>query len=169
MNLQYRLPMALLFTLLTSCSGLIVPYQNAIPVGTTITLNREIRIPDHQFSVLMQNGEIRSKVSKYYPHCEIVVKASGKNYRLIHPDRFKVIKVNYEEMVSAPTTKYVGIRGHFDGGTFEPYTTLLYLHSPRQPHVYQLECSHWELITEAEHLTRAQIQEALGKIFTIEN
>lgn len=170
--------LALLFLIiLQACSSTSVKInihtQHAVPPGSILILTKEIRIPDNKYGVYIQNGEIQSysKVDQYYPHCQLVVRKSAGDFRLVKPGKFTVTRIHYEEMVSAPIPRIrlASISGPLGGGAgFEPYRTILHLESRTQPHVFSLECTHWELITEAEHLTRKQIEKALGSIFRIE-
>ena len=48
-----------------------------------------------------------------------------------------------------------------------PFTTSMYLESPRQPEILRISCSHWEDLADGRHLTVDQMRQAMGSIFSL--
>lgn len=167
----------LLFTLLSGCAGSQAQTRTAdeeITIGSALILNDTIRFPPNSASVDIQNGQVRSglfSIDKYNPNCTLELRSQSSDTRLIRPDRFTIYKINtnIEQVMSQPVM-VAGFGFHMaDGSTDDIYITRFYLQSEKQKDVELMTCQHWEDPTNfPDYLTRQQIQQTLGSLFTLE-
>lgn len=167
----------LLLTLLTGCAGSVAQTRTAhedINIGSTLVLNDTIRFPPNSASIDIQNGQVRSglfSIDKYNPNCTLELRSQSNDTRLIRPDRFTIYRINFniEQVLNQPVM-VAGFGFHMaDGSTDDIYITRLYLQSETQKEVELMTCQHWEDPTNfPDYLTRQQIQQTLGGLFTLE-
>ena len=148
------------------------PYYT-IPIGSTLTLNREITFPADIVSVFIFDGQIvpRSTIDVYKPHCKFELYDMKPQSQTIQPDTFTIRKVVEHYVTYTPErllhTKFVLNRHTHGGPSYQPYTTYMYLQSDKQQNVYRLSCLHWEDPVDARYLTVAQIKQVLGDMITL--
>jgi hypothetical protein len=166
-----------LFALLAGCQPPVKdinsPYYS-VPVGSTLTLNKEIEIPAGHVSMYMQRGKQYlgyGDVEKYYPSCKFELNTPLKDVRqIVHPDVFtiyKVVRDTYVVQSNAVMLASIVMDGSGDGPTALTFSTIMYLRSEKQPDVFRLTCEHWDDPTDGDHLTISDIRKALGDMFTL--
>lgn len=181
-----RIPLALLPALwlaacqTTSYEGNEASPYTLVPVGSTVTLTREITIPAENVAVYLQGGAVvpSGRVNQYYPHCKFELRTRRDTAQTVTPDEFAVVKVAREighsvaydgvrlARVSIGIGVNIGLDG--DGGSLQAYSTRLTLRSARQPDVFRLSCGLEALPHEGEHVSIADMRRALGGVFTLE-
>ena len=145
-----------------------------------LVLNETITIPPHKASIYIQNGQVFTSagyttVDQYYANCKFELREIETKPREITPDSFTIKRVIFEENLSAQpaSLRYalnLSSRMHISSGglSYVDYATVMMLHSDKQPHVFRLSCQHWEDPNlAADHLSIEQIQQTLGKLFTL--
>lgn len=141
-----------------------------IPPGTSLELHQALSVPPERGSLVFQDGQQQSAVDQYRPHCRFVVELASIT-QTIDPDRFEVERVKrfaLGTLAALPDTS-LALFGDGGGPSDTPYITELWLASTRQPAVVRLTCQQWQDPSwpESEHLTVAEIQAALGAVFTL--
>jgi hypothetical protein len=153
----------------------------AVPVGSSLTLNRTITIPGDQVAIYLQNGEIlRYKdVNKYAPNCKFEVYKISERPRTVQADTFKIIKVedDIESSSLQNGMQYAAFGGRagegnasvglLDQSEMFNYATFMYLSSATQKDVYRMICQHWESVMDDRHLSISQMRTAMGEVFTL--
>jgi hypothetical protein len=154
----------------------------AVPVGSTLVLNRPVEIPPYQAGVYLQAGQVAPGVNRYAPHCRFELTTVAERAQRVEPDRFLVRRVSRPwGQTRAPTEPvhvagvHIGIGVVFgvggsrqDGPGLAILRTVLDLSSERQPQVYRLTCEQWDDFARARHVTVREIREALGELFTLQ-
>jgi len=122
-----------------------------IPKGSTLILNKDLRVAKDHTHVTIQSGKITSDKHKdlYDLSCSFEMKAFGP--RMVKPDTFAIRRIE---------------DGQEDAGAyFINYYTEIYLYSDHNSDIIKLECSFWG--DEADdNFTVADIQKTLGDYFS---
>ena len=148
----------------------------AVPVGSSILLNRNVTISGEQVAIYVQNGELMSydEVNKYNPNCKFEIYTMSEQPRTVKQDTFEIIKVVDDiESSSLMKSTQLAMRGSplivggLDRSNVFNYATMMYLNSEKQKDVYRMTCQHWEDIKDDRYLTVTQMREAMGEIFTL--
>lgn len=150
------------------------------PVGSTLTLNRAVTIPEDETSVYLQNGKIMSfrDIDKYYPHCKFELWTRPSTPQNVQAGGFVIKRAVQDITVGARSPGrtmlaavgigiVIGQGGDGDGSPMQTFATHLYLQSPQQPDVYRMTCQQWAYLSTGEHVTVNEIRHALGEIFTL--
>jgi formylmethanofuran dehydrogenase subunit A len=141
------------------------------PAGSTLELNRPLRIPSNDASVIIRDGRPEYSYWRlggaYYPNCDFELRTRAMVERIIQPDVFTITRVAHEIENVMLVPSVVASHDTGNGAPHENYMTILYLHSDRQPDVFRMTCQHWEDPSDAQHLTIKQIRQALGDLFTL--
>lgn len=144
----------------------------APPVGSTLVLNTPVDIPAGEFNVIIQNGKIQPSswaLDRYKANCDFELRDKFSQGGRIEPDSFTVTRVarNTENVMLYPVI-VARANSSGDGPPLEENQTIMYLHSDKQPNVFRMTCRHWgDPATDSVHLTITQMQQALGKMFTL--
>ncbi|MGD2054853.1 MAG: hypothetical protein PVG45_12165 [Gammaproteobacteria bacterium] len=145
----------------------------SVPVGSRITLDREITIPPDHTSVYLQNGGpgADSDVDFYKPHCVFELFTISDEARVVRPDTFVVTKIVDQSEDAAtgwPTYAALGMGIVFGDGPVQlTFSTTMYLESKIQPDVYRLTCKRWDWPNTGEYLSINEMRQALGDYFTL--
>lgn len=176
-----RLAALLLVFVLSACQ--IPPGQREeahfyeVPPGSTLILNRRIFIPPYELKIYIQNGRLAQGANQYYPFCKFEVRHKKDHPQAIEPDAFEIRRVDRVRSLFVKADRPYALTGAaIGGGIFEKegkptprvHGSRMFLHSDRQPEVYQLVCGHLQDPNiEARYLSIQQIRETLGDIFTL--
>ncbi len=144
-----------------------------IPEGSHLILKQTLTIPADTGRVTIQYDKVITNNNKnlYYPHCWFLSWKLSTSPTLITKDDFVITSSEKNEnFVSTQQTFSLASAdiGSLSGMTSETmlleYSTILTIHSEKQPDIRQLICSHWDEAPRGQHLTLSQINKALGKI-----
>lgn len=152
-----------------------------IPVGSTLSLRKEIIVPPRTDRLYFQDGNLPAwyNVNKYQPYCVLQVKPSNTQARIVEPDDFVITSVSTAhyfqllERQASPVergTVVVLVAGERDtrgDNDYEVFGTAMELHSGRQPGVTRLTCADWGLPQPGTHITVNKIRRALGAYFRV--
>jgi hypothetical protein len=160
--------------------------KELLPLGSTLTLNRNIEIPADRSSVYIFRGKVvpYELVDIYYPYCKLRLYKISSQSRPVKPDNFTVTKiVEWEDYTRRKDGAYkvayltaagmkggvgIGIGVTDDGGpSIIHYATILSLRSSSQPKVKEMVCGHWGDRGDIEALTLKELESALGELFTV--
>jgi hypothetical protein len=151
-----------------------------VPVGSRVTLTRELVIEPEQVAVFLQNGRALPwpQINPQYPHCKFEVRERRSDAQTVKPDEFAVTRVVREVTHTVDSGRLQlagvglalrvgGVDG--DGASVRAFATYLYLRSERQPQVFRLGCGHWDYPgkSSAEHLSINAMRKALGEVVTL--
>jgi hypothetical protein len=149
----------------------------APPVGWTLQLNQSLTVPARASRIYFQGGKSYaapgvisfSAVDQYYPNCYLQMRSPVAEPRQLQPDIFRIERVRRTEDWVQSRPLEVAMAGMFriSGTGMQIYSTVLDLHSDRQPDVWRLSCQQWDEPYDANHVTVNQIRKALGDIFTL--
>jgi hypothetical protein len=166
--------------LLLACNTVVVNNEDSpfysIPVGSKLVLHQTVTVPASRASLYIQGGRIApySDINQYHPHCKFELNTIKDVPQIVEPDRFEVYKVVHGVDYAGGGFAVVGNlgfsfagRSNTNGPSPEPYATILYLRSVKNPDARVMTCQHWEDPTDARHLTIDEIRKALGNIFTL--
>jgi hypothetical protein len=145
------------------------PYYK-IPVGSSLILNQDIAIPAGQARALIQYGKMvteRNQIDQYYPWCEFEVRTLKDEERVIQPDHFRITRLSKEFRFSSRSVMYASLVSN-DYARLIGYATVMYLQSEKQPDVYRMTCLYWTDDNMDEHLSKNQISDTLGQVFSLE-
>jgi hypothetical protein len=124
-----------------------------IPPGSSLTVNKELRIPSGQRHVKLQHGQPVAGVDEFKINCEIRVYDLG--VESIRPDSFRITRTGEgREWELQPTV----LR----------FFRVLHLRSEAQPEVLKLICQKSDDPLAGRNPTVPQMQEALGDYITFE-
>lgn len=153
MNLRL-IPMVVL--LLNSCQSMQstdpTSLSFSIPDGSTLSLNKDLEIPDDKTHALLQAGKLTTGKNrdKYKLNCRFDVKTFGP--RTIRPEVFKIRRTeDGQEKVS-------------DAGIVRFYSDV-YLDSDKGTDVIKLTCQEWGGKID-RNFTVSEMEAALGDYFT---
>jgi hypothetical protein len=165
---------------LSACSSGPYPVSSPyylIPAGSKVVLKQELTILPNAARVYIQYGRVVSPIEKnnYYAHCSFLSWQVLGSEQLIKPDTFIVIETRHlEDIVQLDTGRQLAsnVLAYGVFGDSAPqalvYSTELTIHSDTQPDIRRFICSYWENPGDAQHITVAQIQQALGNIAEIQ-
>jgi hypothetical protein len=188
-RLRYRFNNAAVFVLsllLASCVNY-PSYTNnpqsplyALAPGSALVLNRDLTIPGEKLAVYLQGGEVfAGAVNHYAPSCKFELRYKQPEPQIVHADEFTITRFTYHQgdfaqQAAKPLFQPVRYRPRLflfdeDGPTFIVFASYFFLHSATQPDVLRLTCSYWENggPLEGRFLSLAEIQAALGEVFTL--
>lgn len=160
---------------LTACSS--VPEKDpdsflySIPVGSKLTLNKEITIPANLARRYFQNGNamMKNDVDIYYPHCSLLMNTLVDYERIIEPTIFEIYKIVDDQEYAQRRTYAAGRSlGSIDGPTIIGYTSYYYLRSTEEPDVRSLECAQWNDPVSVRYLSINEVKNALGEYFSLQ-
>ena len=151
------------------------PAYKIIKPGQILQLTQSLAIPPEKAAVFFQFGKVISPklVDQWAPSCRLVVQNLSENERIIQPDEFAIIRIDYETYLASTKPIWLASRGFgaiSDSGATpiaEVYATQFLLKSDKQPLVKRLICKHWEDPYNGNHLTIQQIRQTLGSIIEI--
>ncbi len=124
------------------------PWASAgtIPVGSKLQLNKPLVVPARDNQVFIQQN--REKYDTYYPFCYFELRGITDGPRTIEPDTFTISRVYRDEtefVQSQPirVASLLHISGAVGGGGARliVQTTVMDLHSDKQPSVRRLVCA----------------------------
>lgn len=160
---------------MTACTRLPVidhdSYLYAVPVGSKLSLNKNITIPANLARRYFQYGKpVREKdVDIYYPHCNIVMNTLVDHERTIKPAVFEIYKVFDDDQ---EVRRYVYYADNFLSSDHGPvivgFTSFYYLHSVDYPDVTRLECLQWNEPSKDQYLSINEVKKVLGDYFTLQ-
>ena len=119
-----------------------------VPPGSTLSLNKNIDIPDGKTHVVIQNGKLtaQNKKNDYVVACRLNFKDFGP--RTITPEAFNILRTEDDEgWVSRPNIYY--------------YSTEIYLGSNKGTDVIKLTCGNWAM-PPSTTFSYAEIAQTLG-------
>ncbi len=154
-----------------------------VPVGSTLELHQPVTIPADKLAVYLQGGKVLpySDINVTMAHCKFQLYRLSDRERTVHPDRFRITKVQHEEThsVSWPGIQYaagrvgIGINmrigssgGDSDGPSVRAFVTQMRLQSANQPEVFRLSCGHVD-DPGSHFLSIEQIRKVLGEVLTL--
>ena len=124
-----------------------------VPKGSKLVLNREVRIAELYSHAKFQNGEQTPGVDEYQVNCNLEQQDLGP--ATITPDTFLIKNSSSQrEWINQPHTMR--------------FYKVFNLHSDKQPGVSRLICQDWDWPLMGRPVTIAEIQQALGDIFTFQ-
>lgn len=186
--MRSRLLVFLSAVLLSACQTDTSRYPDSspfkpVPVGSILELHQPITIPADKLAVYLQGGKVRpfSEVDVTRAHCKFQLYRLSDRERTVHPDRFRITKVQHEEThsVSWPGIQYaagrvgIGINvrigssgGDSDSPSVRAFVTQMRLQSANQPEVFRLSCGHVD-DPGSHFLSIEQIRKTLGEVFTL--
>ena len=173
---MHRINYIVLCIVLSACASGPYPVSSPyyqIPSGSQLVLKQQLIIPANTGSVYIQYGKAVSDRDKdqYYAHCWFTAWTISSKPGAIEPDIFIVNSTRQEEyyvslqmpVILASIHPFI-ISGLLFNDTPIEYSTVLSIHSDKQPDIRRFTCSHWEDPSDATHLTVAQINQALGEV-----
>lgn len=161
-----------LLLLLTACQVLEDAgdsHADRLPPGTPLDLHQDLAVPSDQAGAFIQGASIGDRY-RYDAVCRLETRTVAATVRIVTADRFTVERVRREwERFSQSES---GLRRvalfDRDGPALLRFTTILYLHSKRQPDVFRLVCSHLQdSAQQPRHLTTAEIRTVLAPVMTL--
>jgi hypothetical protein len=143
----------------------------SVPVGSILSLNKDISIPANLARRFFQDGKSMKKtdIDIYYPHCSLSMNTLVDYERTIKPTVFVIYKVVDDEEY-AKRQVYVASNSlrAIDGPTIIGHATYYYLRSNEVSDVRALECVQWDDPYNVEYLSINQVKKSLGDYFTLE-
>lgn len=124
-----------------------------IPRGSTLTLNRDLKIPAKNTHARIQAGKVMpaDSANEYEINCRFDVKDFGP--RTIKPETFTIRRTeDGSEWFSYPTIKR--------------FYTIMYIDSSQGTDALNLECQYWGGGID-NNFTVAEMMAALGDLFTL--
>ncbi|MBI3899515.1 MAG: hypothetical protein HY308_14655 [Gammaproteobacteria bacterium] len=154
------------------------PLSYHIPVGSRLTLQRELTIPADDASIYIQNGRVLpfSEIQKYEPHCRFAMRTRENTPRTVQKDEFLITQVRRD--VSDGLTEIGPIRlaraGVSIGDTINDseimtFATRLRLNSATQPDVNSLNCGQWaDTYARYQYITIDELRHTLAGLFSLQ-
>ena len=125
----------------------------SIPAGSSLTLHKELPIPERQRHVKLQHGKPMAGVNEFKVNCQMRVYDLGVD--AIHPDQFRIKRTGEgREWESRP---YV-LR----------FFRILHLESEKQPWVIKLICQRLAGPDWARNVSVPEMREAVGDYVTFD-
>ena len=159
------------------------PYY-VMPVGSRLTLTRDVHIDPDQVATYIQYGKVLSfrDVQKYDPFCKFELYHRIESARTVKPDEINVVRaVQIESFTSfesadawqftrTSATRLAQSGGMDSGGpSIIFYTVRMDLQSTKQPEIYRMICGRWSMYPgRYEHVSIAEIRRALDPVFTLQ-
>ncbi len=184
--LPLKLMCCILAMSLTACSIEHIKDENsvyyAVPVGSTLTLHRQVTIEGGRVAVYVQDGELRpyNKIYKGDPHCKFEVYKISELPRTVLPDVFEITRVVDElEVTSMQRSEPLALLDEVAAGNplmvsmlvfteVVSYATMMALKSDKQKGVYRLTCQYWGDEVTDKYLSIADMRMTMGDIFSLE-
>ena len=146
-----------------------------LPPGSALILQRELRIPAHALAVYLQDGQVLpGGVSQYRPNCKFELRQKQNEPQIVAAGVFPVahFAINRGDFASTISQSFRPVRYRLDlfdedAPSFIVYASYFFLASAEQPDVLRLSCRHWQAWGEGRYLSLAEIQQALGEVFTL--
>ena len=148
-----------------------------LPSNAVLVLNQDIMIPANSLAVYLQNGRVTpGGVNHYEPSCKFELRHKKPQAQTVRAEIFKIRQFTRHrgDFAGVSATLQIPVRHrrrldlfNEDAPSFIVYASYFYLESVQQPDVLRLTCSHWQFWGEGRHLTLAEIQAALGSVFTV--
>lgn len=139
-----------------------------IAMGTPVDLHRDLTLPPGQAGVFIPGTRIGDRY-RYDAHCRLEVRTVSETPQTVVADHFIIERVVQEW--ERFTLRETGLRqAHFDvdGPALLLFTTVLYLHSDRQPDVFRLVCGHLQDSAQnPRYLTADEIRTVLAPVMTL--
>jgi hypothetical protein len=158
-----------LLLFLTACQVLEDGGDGRLPSGTPLDLHQDLIVPPNQAGAFIQGTRIGDR-HRYDAVCRLEVRTVDATFRTVTADRFTVVRVRREaERFSQQESglRRVSLFGR-DGPALLRFTTVLHLHSERQPDVFRLVCSHLQdSARQPRHLTTDEIRTVLTPVMTL--
>ena len=124
-----------------------------LPPGSTLVLNQPLEIPAGRAHLMLQNGAAGTAAGELEVGCRFEVRNLGP--RTINPDTFVITEMaSGREWVNQPSTMR--------------FYKVLHLHSDTQADIMPMKCSYTDWPLMGKPVTVAEIQEALGSVFTFD-
>ena len=172
------------FVALTGCQSMPTPetsrgvYFNDIPMGSMLTLLQPVVIRAGQVRAQLPRTGPGATAGEYSPHCSLELWTRNEQAVTVEPDTFAITKVRgglTPILVSRPEGTRVAGLGHFslaswgqDDSSFLRSYAEMFVHSPRQPDVYRVNCGYMGDPWDVDPLTIAEIREALNGVFRLD-
>jgi hypothetical protein len=123
-----------------------------VPGGSTLVLNKEVKIPAGQTHVMIQSGQptTESNRNQYHLSCRLNFREFGP--RTIQPEVFNIRRTEEREGWESRPNIYF-------------YATEIYLDSEEDTDVIKMECGTWAM-PPSFNFSYADIQQTLGDYFT---
>ena len=148
-----------------------------LPPEAVLILNRDIVIPANALAVYLQNGRVTpGGVNHYEPSCKFELRHKKTEPQRVPAGTFRIRKftrhrgdfagVSIAPLRPARHRRRLDLFGE-DAPSFIVYASYFFLESAEQPDVLRMTCSHWQFWGEGRFLTLAEIQAALGEVFTL--
>ena len=141
-----------------------------IPNGSSLVLKQALTIPADSARVYFQDGRVIefSKRNQYQPNCSLLLAEVKETEQHVQPGEFSVISSRkLQDVIAREVNHRYAMNTSVASDVYVPMLlesrTELRLRSETQPHVYALECMYWDDASDAEFITVAQIQQALGE------
>jgi hypothetical protein len=168
-----RIPVLLCVVILLSGCGSLPGYSHPTsptpsPALVSITLNQPLTVRPDRASEYIQYGEVKpyDKVSEYHPHCIFELRTLSEQARTVQADTFSVTAIKRDRFMASMAG--VMLAGGGDGYNMVMSSTVLSLHSDRQPEVLRLTCQQLDDPYRVHHLTVEEMQNTLGGLFTLQ-
>lgn len=150
------------------------PYYR-FPAGSRLILNQTLEVPANWATARLQFGRLVAfgSVQEQEPHCIFEINTVRPEPQRVEPDTFAVTRVQRSISDNSASSGFF-IRSAFADEarpTQMFYKTTFTLRSALQPGVLRLICQSDQYaagISIPNHLTVAEIRQALGDIFTLE-
>jgi hypothetical protein len=143
-------------------------HADLIAMGTPVDLHRDLTLPPGQAGVFIPGTRIGDRY-RYDAHCRLEVRTVSETPQTVVADHFIIERVVQEW--ERFTLRETGLRQvHFDvdGPALLLFTTVLYLHSDRQPDVFRLVCGHLQDSAQnPRYLTADEIRTVLAPVMTL--
>jgi len=124
-----------------------------LPPGSRLVLHQQLEIPAGRAHLMLQHGAAGTAAGELDVGCRFEVRNLGP--RTIRPDTFVITEMaSGREWVNQPSTMR--------------FYKVLHLHSDTQADILPMTCSYTDWPLMGNPVTVAEIQEALGSIFTFE-
>jgi len=161
--------LVLLLLLLAACR--VVDYEgraDPILMGTPIDLHQNLIILPGQAGVFIPGTRIGDRY-RYDGNCRLEVRTVSETPQTVFADRFTVERIVQEwERFTQRETGLRRVRMDVDGPALLQFTTVLYLHSDRQPDVFRLVCGHLQDSAQnPRYLTADVIRTVLTPVMTL--
>ena len=142
------------------------------PVGSKLTLKKDIQIPPDNAGVMLQGGQIMSNsgVNQYQPNCRFELNSVSPTEQSVKADVFTITEVKTNSyQVMAPSSGFVkvGLNMAATLSMFN-YYTLMRLSSTNQPQVRSLTCQQWGDPAFGKPVSIDQMRMTLGDYFDLE-
>jgi hypothetical protein len=167
-----RIPVLLSCLLLSACAswpGYRYPTgPTPLPKVASVTLNHPFTIRAGRASEYIQHGKIRTyrKISEYLPHCIFELRLPADHARTVQPDTFVVTSLRRDRFMAWAAGRQFASGGAGDYNMVMS-STVLSLHSDRQPQVFRLTCQELDEPFRVHHVSMAEMQQALGDLMTL--